>query len=291
MLETFIQIDFPALLTVILCAASCSLLGTLLLLRRESMLSDSLSHAVLPGLAGTYLITGTLAPIYMVFGALVSCLACVGLIVAARRYARIESGAAMGIVFTSLFALGLYLLEHEVGSKVHLDAHHALYGALELIYWPSMRWEDLPADIPALLLVGLVVIGFVGVFFKEIRLFLFDPAFARLMGFRSYWFEWPFFVLVATLIVLAFNAVGSILVIAMFVCPPATARLFCDDLKSQLIWSVVIGVCGAIAGYVLASWAPLWLGFVHSLSAGGMIAVCSGLVLFGSLVFVRWRNV
>lgn len=290
MIELFFQIDFPALLTVLLSAVSCSILGSLLLLRKESMMVDSLSHAVLPGLAGAYLFFGSIAPFYMILGAFISCLACVFLIAMTRRYAHIEGGAAMGVVFTSLFALGLFLLEYEGANVAHLDAQHALYGALELTYWPSLRWQDLPADIPALLFVGAIVITVVVMFFKNIQLFLFDPQFAHIVGFKAAWFEWPFFILVTTLIVLSFQAVGSILVIAMFVCPPATARLFCNHLKALMIWAVLIGVFTAFIGYILASWVPEWLGFSYSLSASGMIALFSGIVLFFGILLQSYRG-
>lgn len=288
-IEDFLQIDFPALLTITLCATSCALLGSLLLLRRESMLSDSLSHAVLPGLAGAFLLSGSIAPLYMIAGALVSCLACVALILIVTRTAQIESGAAMGVVFTSLFALGLFLLEHEIGAQIHLDAHHALYGALEMNYWPSLSLKDLPADIPALFIATALIIGLLMLFYIPIRTILFDTKFAQINDLKARFFEWPFFFLVAVLIVLSFNAVGAILVIALFVCPPATARLFCNTLKSQLTYSAIIGISTAITGYSLASWVPLWLGFQHSLNAGGMIASLSGFVLILSILHKKYR--
>ena len=287
-LEDFLQIDFPALLTIIFCAISCALLGSLLLLRRESMLSDSLSHAVLPGLTGAFLLSGSIAPIYMIGGALVSCLACVTFIIIITRSANIESSAAMGVVFTSLFALGLFLLEHKIGAQIHLDAHHALYGALEMSYWPNLTLKDLPADIPVLFIATSLIIALLILFYTQIRTILFDTKFAQINGLKEHLFEWPFFFLVATLIVLSFNAVGAILVIALFVCPPATARLFCNNFESQLMYSAIIGISTAITGYSLASWAPLWLGFQHSLNAGGMIATISGLVLFISILYKKY---
>jgi len=288
--ELFFSIDLPALLTIVLSVICCSLLGTFLLLRKESMMSDSLSHAVLPGIAGGFLISGAITPLYMVGGAFVACLACILLIALVRRYARLDNASAMGLVFTSLFALGLFLLEHEIGSKVHLDAHHALYGALELIYWPSLKLQDIPQEIPSLLLMAGLITIYILMNFRGLRMVLFDPEYAKLSGFKAFWVEWPLFFLIAGTIVLSFNAVGSILVIALFVCPPAVARLFCDDLRMQLIVSVLVGIGSVVLGYTLASWVPEWLGFRHSLSAGGMIAWSCALVLIAAVFWQRLRR-
>ena len=79
--------------------------------------------------------------------------------------------------------------------------------------------------------------------------------------------------------VAAFDAVGSIIVIAMFICPPAAARLMTDSLTVQIWWSVVFAALSAVLGYVLAGYGPLWVGATHAVSAAGMIAVVSGVIL------------
>ncbi len=96
--------------------------------------------------------------------------------------------------------------------------------------------------------------------------------------------------MVAIAAVMAFDAVGSIIVIAMFVCPPAAARLMTDRLFPQIGWSMAFAVLSAVLGYVLAGYGPLWLGAMHSVSAAGMIATVSGIVLGLACLFGPRRH-
>jgi manganese/zinc/iron transport system permease protein len=206
-----------------------------------------------------------------------------------RRIGRIEPGAAMGVVFTSLFAAGVLLLEQSDASSVHLDVEHALYGNLESLIWISAEgWgsladpaalAELPPQLPRLVVVLLAVLLFLTLFWKELVIGTFDAAFARSIGARPTLVSLALIIMVAVAAVAAFDAVGSIIVIAMFICPPATARLFTDRLAPQLAYSVGFAALSAIGGYVLAGYGPLWLGASSSVSAAGMIAALSGLLL------------
>ncbi|MEP4271001.1 MAG: metal ABC transporter permease, partial [Roseibium sp.] len=88
----------------------------------------------------------------------------------------------------------------------------------------------------------------------------------------------------------AFDAVGSIIVIAMFICPPAAARLMTNRLERQILWSIAFGAGSAVAGYVLAGYGPLWLGSSNAVSAAGMIATVSGLVLALACLYAPARS-
>jgi manganese/zinc/iron transport system permease protein len=90
--------------------------------------------------------------------------------------------------------------------------------------------------------------------------------------------------------VAAFDAVGSIIVIAMFICPPAAARMMTNRLEAQLGWSVLFAVLSAVLGYVLAGYGPIWLGAADAVSAAGMIATVSGLILAGAAKFGPCRS-
>lgn len=283
MSELFLQIDLPALLIAAMAAVICSLCGAFLVLRRQALMSDALSHVVLPGIVTGYLISGTLAALPMLLGALGACLVAVALMAVIRQVRIIEPGAVMGIVFTSLFALGVLLLEQKVGGRVHLDAHHALYGALELTYWPGIftasMWQTIPADMPLLFFVMLAVTLSVLLFYKELKLTTFDPLLARGQGLRPEWVSAGLLALSAVGCVAAFQAVGSILVIALFICPAACARLLTSSLSGYLGCSVASALLMALVGYGLAATAPLWLGVPAALSAAGMMAVTGGLMV------------
>jgi manganese/zinc/iron transport system permease protein len=196
----------------------------------------------------------------------------------------------MGVVFTTLFAGGVLLLERTDTSKVHLDVEHALYGNLESLIWlAGESWSslldpvalaELPPQLPRLAIVLLVIVAFIAIFWKELVIGTFDPAFAESIGARPTITSYLLIIMVAIAAVAAFDAVGSIIVIAMFICPPASARLMTDRMVPQIAWSVGFAVLSAVIGYVLAGYGPLWLGARSSVSAAGMIATISGLVLF-----------
>ncbi|QQG36127.1 MAG: metal ABC transporter permease [Micavibrio aeruginosavorus] len=283
MSETLLQIDLPALLIATMAAIICSLCGAFLLLRRQALMSDALSHVVLPGIVVGYLASGTLAALPMLLGALGACLLAVALMAVIRQVRIIEPGAIMGIVFTALFAFGVLLLEQKIGGRVHLDAHHALYGALELTYWPGIftkgAWQSMPADMPLLFGVMIAVVALVALFYKELKLSTFDPLLAQGQGLRPSWIGGGLLALSAIGCVAAFQAVGSILVIALFICPAACARLLTSSLSGYLFCSAASAIAMAVIGYGLAATAPLWLGVPAALSAAGMIAVTGGLMV------------
>jgi manganese/zinc/iron transport system permease protein len=126
---------------------------------------------------------------------------------------------------------------------------------------------------------------FVGLLWRPLKLSTFDEGFARSVGIPVTALGLALVVVAAVAAVAAFDAVGSIIVIAMFICPPAAARLMTDRLGAQVGWSVVFAVLSAVLGYVLAGYGPLWLGAANAVSAAGMIATVSGLILALAALF------
>lgn len=290
MSNEFVQLSLVPLLIGTLAAVACALVGNFLVLRRQSLIGDAVAHVALPGIVGAFLITGTVAAGPMLLGAAVAAIVAVLLIELIRRIGNVEPGAAMGVVFTTLFAAGVLVLERTDTSKVHLDVEHALYGNLESLIWlAGESWgslldpaalAELPPQLPRLAIVLVVVAAFITIFWKELVIGTFDPAFAESIGAWPTITNYTLIIMVAIAAVAAFDAVGSIIVIAMFICPPAAARLMTDRMGPQIAWSVIFAVVSAIIGYVLAGYGPLWLGARSSVSAAGMIATVSGLVLF-----------
>lgn len=291
----FLSIDLPPLVAGTLACLACSLVGNFLVLRRMSLMGDAISHSVLPGLVVAFMLTGTRDPFAMFVGAAVAGLVTVGLVEALRRYGRIEPGAAMGVVFSVLFALGVLLLERGAGRQVDLDADCVLNGVLEgMIWFPPNEWGEvltreaisgLPRQVWTLLGVTMVVAGFVAVCFKELRIVCFDPGLATSQGYPAGLLNGVFMLLVACVTVASFEAVGSILVIAMLICPAATARMLTDRLWSQVVVSGVVAIVCGVVGYVLGAFGPRLFGFGGSLSASGMMTVVAGGMMTLAMVF------
>jgi len=291
----FVQLSLTPILIGVLASIACALPGTFLLLRREALISDAIGHVVLPGIVVAFLLTGVIAAWPMMIGAGAAALVAVALIEAVKRLGNVESGAAMGVVFTSLFAGGVLLLEQTDTSGVHLDVQHALMGNLESLVWLAGRdWSalsdpaalaKLPDELVRLAVVCLIVVALTVVFWRPLKIATFDEAFARTMGIPTRLLSLGLVMTAAAAAVAAFDAVGVCIVIAMFICPPAAARLMSERLEINLIWTVAFATLSAVLGYVLAGYGPLWLGGSHSVSAAGMIATVAGVILALAALF------
>ena len=285
----FVPLSLTPILIGSLAAVACALPGNFLILRRQALIGDAISHVVLPGIVVAFLIFGQISTWPMMLGAGGAALVSVALIEAIRRVGRVEPGAAMGVVFTAMFAAGVLLLEQSDTSSVHLDVQHALYGNLESLIWlDAFGWHSLldpvalaglPPELPRMAIVTLVISTLLWVFWRPLALSTFDEGFARTIGIRTGPLGLGLVAAAALAAVAAFDAVGSIIVIAMFICPPSAARLMTNSLPRQVGFSVVFAVLSAVLGYVLAGYGPLWLGAEDSVSAAGMIATVSGLIL------------
>lgn len=285
----FVQLSLTPILIGVLASVACALPGNFLILRKQALIGDAISHVVLPGIVVAFLVTGTITTWPMMLGAAAAAIVAVLLIELIRRVGRIEPGAAMGVIFTTMFAGGVLLLEQSDTSGVHIDVEHALHGNLESLIWVAAEgWHslfdikalaELPPQIGRLVIVSILVISFILLFWRPLTISTFDPAFAEAMGIKTGLISFALVVVVATAAVAAFDAVGSIIVIAMFICPPAAARLMTNRLSLQVVWSVIFAIISAVSGYIFAGYGPLWFGAEHAVSAAGMIATVSGLIL------------
>lgn len=297
----FLLIDAPAMATGALAALACALVGNFLVLRRQALIGDAMSHVVLPGIVVAFWVTGTISAVPMLLGALVAALIAAGLIETVRRLGRMEPGAAMGVVFTVMFAVGVLLLEQSGGRDVHLDVQHALYGNVESTLWIGAEgWRslvdpaalaELPRQLVTLAVVTAVIALLIWLFFKELRLATFDPGLATALGFPAHWINLAMTVVTAAAAVAAFEAVGSILVIAMFICPPATARMLTDRLATQVWLSAAIAIGSGVLGYTLGAFGLGWLGLDGALNAAGMIAVVAALAQVLAMLFAPRHGV
>lgn len=288
-------LDLFPLLVGTLASLTCALLGNFLVLRRQSLMGDALSHAVLPGIVVAFLITSSRNPLFMLAGATLAGIITVVMIEVIKRLGRVEPGAAMGVVFSIMFALGVLLLEKAAASSVDLDADCVLYGQLETLAWfgaPTTfaglwSWDTVEA-IPRqlILLASMFVLAcvFVCVLFKELRIAAFDPEMATSQGISARVMHYLLMIFVAAATVASFEAVGSILVIAVLIAPAATGRLLTDRLGSQIAVSLVAALICGIGGYFGATLIPAAFD-ANSVNAAGSMAVVAGLLVVLAALF------
>lgn len=296
----FVQFSLTPILIGMFAAMACALPGNFLILRRQALIGDAISHVVLPGIVVAFLITGAVTTWPMLLGAAGAALLAVFLIEAVRRLGKIEPGAAMGVVFTSLFAGGVLLLEQSDTSSVHLDVEHALMGNLEQLIWlradgwgslfDPVALSHLPPELPRMAIVAAIIALLTVIFWRPLKLASFDEGFARALGLPVTLIGLGLVTAAAAAAVAAFDAVGSIIVIAMFICPPASARLMTNRLGVQVAWSLFFAALSAIIGYVLAGYGPIWIGASSSVSAAGMVAAVSGMILALTCMFGPARS-
>ncbi|MGH1349335.1 MAG: metal ABC transporter permease [Methyloligellaceae bacterium] len=296
----FVQLSLTPIVIGILASVACALPGNFLLLRRQALIGDAISHVVLPGIVLAFLLTGTISAWPMMLGAACASVLAVLLIELTRRVGKIEPGAAMGVIFTTMFAAGVLVLEQSDTSGVHIDVEHALHGNLESLIWFSAEgWHSLldlkalsemPPQLWRLAIVLILVSLFLFICWRPLTISTFDPSFAEAVGIRNGLVSFALVVVVAIAAVSAFDAVGSIIVIAMFICPPAAARLMTNRLPRQIGWSIFFAVISAILGYLVAGYGPMLLGADHAVSAAGMVATVSGLILGITCLFGPQRK-
>lgn len=288
--EFMYALDLFPLLAAVLAAMTCGLLGNFLVLRKQSLMGDAISHAVLPGLVVAFLVTSSRSPMIMFAGAAIAGAATVVLIELVKKLGRVEPGAAMGVVFSVLFAFGVLLIEKAAARHVDLDADCVLYGQLETLaefglpdtfaeLWSLSTLEMVPRQVWMLAVMFTLAVLFVAFLFKELRIAAFDPGLATTQGIHAGVMHYALMIFVAAATVASFEAVGSILVIAMLVCPAATARLLTDRLGSQVACSLIAALACGVLGYFGATMVPLMLGSENSVNAAGsMTLVAGGLV-------------
>lgn len=296
----FVPFTLPPLVIATLAALACAAPGNFLLLRRQALLGDAMAHVVLPGLVVAFLLTGSGAPAVMLAGALAAAALSAALIEAIRRATGADPGAAMGVTFTAMFAAGVLLLETSGASAVHLDVEHALYGNLEGLIWiDASGWSSLadpaalaalPTEVFLLAAIAAAILLLLVLLWRPLAIATFDEGFAATQGIPVRLLSGALTGLTALAAVAAFSAVGSILTIAMLVCPPATARLLTDSLPRQVALSLVIAAAAAATGTVVAGYVPLLLGLPFTVSAAGTIAALSGAFLALAAAFGPHRH-
>jgi ABC-type Mn2+/Zn2+ transport system permease subunit len=290
-MNTWLQFAFPTdphllwtLAIAVLTNLACAVVGTYLVLRRMSLLGDALAHAVLPGLVVAFLFSGSVAIGAMFVGAFAAAVATTFFTQTLHRQGGVSEDSSLGVVFTSLFALGVVLIKR-YGSQVHIDPMCVLegnlaYAAEQTIKFGSWEVPRAFASIAPVLLVNLLVVALL---WKEFKLSSFDPQLASTLGFSSRGIEYLLMGLVAATTVGAFEAVGSIMVIAVLVAPAAAAHMWCDQLGRMMFTAALIAAMSAYLGIVVA--------LATNTDPGGMIAVAAGGLYLLSFLFAPRHGV
>jgi manganese/zinc/iron transport system permease protein len=280
---TKIQLEIQLIAVIV--AAACALPGVFLVLRRMALMSDAISHSILLGIVIAFFAVESLTSPLLIVGAAATGVLTVWLVELTHRTRLVKEDAAIGLVFPALFSIGVILIARYAGS-VHLDIDAVLLG--ELAFAPFRRVVISGADLgpQALWLMTTILalnILFLALFYKEMKLTTFDAALAASLGISPALVHYGFMTLVSVTAVGAFDAVGSVLVIALMIAPPAAAYLLTDHLGRMIALSAAIGSVSAIAGYWLAHWLDA--------SIAGSMATMAGVSFGLAFLFAPERGV
>ena len=273
-----------AALLAVITAVACALPGVFIVLRRNSMLVDAISHAVLPGIVFGYFLTHNLhSPL------LILCAALAGLVVVLGSEWLADTGlitgdAPQGLIFPALFSTGILLLTAEF-SHVHLDTHTVLTGDLNLAAWDQLIIGGVSVGAAYMyVMLGILLLNalFITVFYYPLKTSTFDPSFAQGLGMRTRLLNTAFLFLVSMTVTAAFNAAGAILVVALVVVPAATAYLLSSRLSHTIALTVLIAAAGAAGGF--------WLAYILNAATSAGMSVFYGVLFLVVLAATRIRQ-
>lgn len=270
MIAAFFE-SIPAMIMLagMLVGAASSLIGVFLVLRGSAMLTDAISHAIVFGIVVVWLATSHLTGPIQLIGAGLAGLLTVALSEALARSRLVKMDAAIGLVFPALFATGILLITL-FARDVHLDTQTVLLGEIAFVWMHTVPvlGVEVPVTVLSLAAVLAVNLGFVVLFWKELKIAIFDPALAAALGFAPGVIFYALLGLTSVTAVAAFDAVGAVLFVAFVITPPATAVLLTRRLVRMVLLAVAISVASCVLGYFLA--------LSLDVSIGGSMAAMTG---------------
>lgn len=248
------QIEIQLIASLV--AIACAIPGTFLVLRKMAMISDAISHSILPGIVIGFFITHDLnSPLLILLAALTGIITVV-LVEYIQKTGLVKEDTAIGLVFPALFSIGVIMIAKNA-SDVHLDVDAVLLGELAFAPFDRLLINGTDFGPKSLWIIGiilLITIGLLFAFFKELKISTFDKGLAASLGFSPAIMHYGLMSVSSVTTVGAFDAVGAILVVALMITPAATAYLITKDLKKMLLLTILFGVFSAISGYWLAHW-------------------------------------
>ena len=266
-------------------AIACAIPGVFLVLRKMSLISDAISHSILPGIVIGFFITHDLNSPWLILLATISGVITVVLVEAIQKTGLVKEDTAIGLVFPALFSIGVILIAKNA-NDVHLDVDAVLLG--ELAFAPFDRLILAGADIgpKSLWVMGVILsitVGLLVAFFKELKVSTFDAGLSSALGFSPVLMHYGLMSISSVTVVGAFDAVGAVLVVALMIAPAATAYLLTSDLKKMLVLSIIFGVTSAIAGY--------WMAHILDASISGSMTTMLGLVFLAVYLFAPSKGI
>ncbi|MFM8288783.1 MAG: metal ABC transporter permease, partial [Planctomycetaceae bacterium] len=235
-----------ALAAMLLLGVGCGLLGCFLVLRRLSLLGDSLGHAVLPGVALGFMVTWSKQPGWLFAGAVSAALLAGTGVVLVQRHTRLKPDVAMGLVLSAFFGLGLMLL-----SRIQADPRGGQGGLSQFFYGQAAAISA--ADLTLIALVTAVIVACVVLGYRPLMVSSFDEAFASALGLPTRRIHVLLLLLTALAIVISIQAVGVVLLSALLITPAATALLLTDRLPWALFISATCAAVGGVLGLAAAN--------------------------------------
>ncbi|WP_265502170.1 metal ABC transporter permease [Paracoccus beibuensis] len=274
----FMNISLMIILTGALVGCASTLVGTFLVLRGNSMLSDAISHSIIFGIVVVWLVTGAASGPMQIVGAAMTGVLTVFLTELLFSTRRVRYDAAIGLVFPVLFSVGVLLL-NLYARDVHIDQHTVLLGEIGFVWLDTvvLLGYEIPQSLIAMFMMTMVNLLFVTLLYKELKITTFDPALAAALGFAPAVIFYALLFLTSATAVAAFDAVGAVLFVAFVTVPPSAAYLLTDRLWLMLVYGAVISIASSISGYHLA--------VVLDVSIGGMMAVMTGVFLALAFLF------
>lgn len=275
--QLFNNVALMIVLTGALVGCAATLVGTFLVLRGNSMLSDAISHSIIFGIVVVWLLTGEQSGPVQILGAALTGVLTVFLTELLVSTGRVKNDAAIGLVFPVLFSIGVLLI-NLYARDVHIDQHTVLLGEIGFVWLDTVAIADLPVPRSLLWMSAMTLVNllFIVLFFKELKLATFDPALAKALGFAPGLLFYALLMLTSSTAVAAFDAVGVILFIAFVIVPPSAAYLLTDRLWLMLVIGAAISIASSVLGY--------WLAVLWNVSIGGMMATMTGLFLMLALL-------
>ena len=264
-----------------LVASSASLVGVFLILRKVAMMSDAISHSVLLGIVIMFFMIKDLHSPLLIIAATFTGILTVGLTELLMKSKRMKKDAAIGLIFPLFFSIAIILI-NQFASAIHLDQDAVLLGEIAFAPFNRLLIGTLDLGPIAFWTMGAILLlnsFFVFFFFKELKLSTFDSSLATSMGFSPLLLHYGLMSCVSITAVGAFDVVGSILIVALIITPPATAYLLTPSLSRMIVYSIGIGCASSISGYFLAT--------LLDASIAGAMCTMVGLFFIGALLFSK----
>lgn len=248
------QIEIQLIATVV--AVACAIPGVFLVLRKMALISDAISHSILPGIVLGFFITQDLnSPLLIILAALSGVITVI-LVERIQKTGLVKEDTAIGLVFPALFSIGVILIAKNA-NDVHLDVDAVLLGELAFAPFDRLMISGMDMGPKSLWIMGVILIITITLlllFFKELKVSTFDIGLSSALGFSPVVLHYGLMTMSSITVVGAFEAVGAILVVALMIAPAATAYLLTSELKRMLFLSIFFGIFSAISGYWLAHW-------------------------------------